>query len=808
MTEKNDYEKRKEQSVRAHTAAKFAREAASTLTTTKTHVVNGNSFYIMGISDNHNNTDVLIEELKKAAQIENLILFFLGDQGMVAEKDSKTPSHEANSIQHEVDAIVYAVKKSGIDPKKIVVYLDGNHERRIKDKTSVELGRMVCAALGIEDHYAGDSALVKIIFKDKSIKGEKAFNIFMSHGQGRQGGVGAEADKSLNMNFVKGADLILAGDTHKIVSANKTVTEFSPGQKKPYTKDVMFANPGTDQSIEEYLQIKGIPIRAVRDGEILRVQLIENEETHETEPVIDYINIRQVLTENTQKAAQKIKHYLARLEKKKYENLEQVDADYKGAALFAHQMKNEVIAKKECAKKYKHPQALKIIPLSGFNIGSKELSQKAYEQHIEKIKKLVATIAKIDDAYVILDGDMVYYDTKSIQKSTKPEDTMANIQTLAEILAPIKDKIIAYNSGKNETGIMSLIGADAKHGIKLAEEAMKTLQLCQNQAYEPASKANLKTQAQILQNQKIKEYNEKALEREYQTYVYDVDKMHELALFKKNVLDGCSGPLTSKEIAACERWTKTEIKTILAQKMTMEDVLLDASTKAGKRKINRLFPLDELTIRAPHPDLLQNILCKILELDPKHISICSDIDGYSSNLLKITDENGITRSLNVITAYKKGVGTRRAIEKKLQSMHMGADIYVSNGEEYVTKEREADIDSEGNRHIRDVIHISGGRIYDPSTVNRIYEIRVVNSSRTRIQSGIFADTDSTTITCSSLSYKTATIDNTARDVEKILEGMVVASYDRTAERVKTEILKRKQDRNKNEIASIIKKGGK
>ena len=120
-------------------------------------------------------------------------------------------------------------------------------------------------------------------------------------------------------------------------------------------------------------------------------------------------------------------------------------------------------------KSLRYAKKLQLIPLSGLNVGRKDLENDA------KFDEMVQTIAKLDDraCKVILNGDMVYYKkANNLKKINFPEDTFAYLQTLAAKLEPIKSKIIAYNSGVNEAAIMKTTGNDDGHALKLAKIAM------------------------------------------------------------------------------------------------------------------------------------------------------------------------------------------------------------------------------------------------------------------------------------------------------------------------------------------------
>ena len=802
--------------VLAYHEADKAREETNTFSGKFEYNIDDSTYYIMGISDNHNNLEALVDSLTSASYFGNMGVVVLGDQSKVSIPNSKTPSAEAKPLQVEIDTINYAIEASGINARdQILVYLDGNHEDRVKKHSSIEIGKAIAAAFGIEDRYAGNAALLTLNLKNP-LNPEKTVKVtgFLSHGQGRSGGPGAEADKSLNSKFVKGVNFVAQGDTHKIINANKVFEEYNLGGKHPIQKEKMFVNFGTDLAEEDYLLERGIPPRALRDGEILKIQLVPNQEKTDVEIVLDYVNIRQVLNDQLLNTLNKFKsNKLYYAERVDYKNLSEIEKVYKKIASEAYEELSKLKASRE-PKSLRYAKKLQLIPLSGLNIGRTDLENE------DQFNEMIQTISKLDDraCKVILNGDMVHYKKANmLDKINYPDDIFAYIQTLAAKLEPIKSKIIAYNSGVEEAKIMGTMGNDSNLASKLAKIAMKTIQLDKDLAFTPIESSKLKIEKMKIQNKQVIDYNKAVLAKAYNEFMTDGQDREEkytyLAKVKKQFMDKDLEDITAQEIENAKKWKDAEIKDVLScilkkklkKELSEKYQLLDSSTTKGQKIIDKMFPVSEFSILQPHPHLVQHILCKLLDINPKSIAINSDLTKTCDAFVKITNGNGVSQGINIVTSYKKGSKTRRATEGVLQKHHNGADIFVTNGEEYLTKEREALVDCDGTMHVQDIIHISGGRLDDPSSINRVYEIRSEIASHKRVASGIFEDTDNLTLTVSSKSYKTMGLNTFIEDAAKMFDKAIQESYSKAFENTENKLNEQKKAKAQQGIKNIVLK---
>ena len=105
----------------AYNEADKVKEQTNTFSKKFEYDIDDSTFYIMGLSDNHNDLDSLVNSLTSASYFGNMGVIILGDQGKISIPNSKTPSAEAKPLQVEIDTINYAIEASGINPKEQIL---------------------------------------------------------------------------------------------------------------------------------------------------------------------------------------------------------------------------------------------------------------------------------------------------------------------------------------------------------------------------------------------------------------------------------------------------------------------------------------------------------------------------------------------------------------------------------------------------------------------------------------------------------------------------------------------------------------
>ncbi|SMO75423.1 Calcineurin-like phosphoesterase superfamily domain-containing protein [Balnearium lithotrophicum] len=140
---------------------------------------------------------------------ENARTILLGDLFETAIIGSKGDPYTADPIETE-----FRIAKELLKPikDKILAVISGNHERRISKTVGLDIMRMFCAKLGIEDRYSPNFVVVKLRLKNLS------YFIGAHHGVG---GGRLKGGKINNLHRMGGilpnADIILMGHTHDFI---------------------------------------------------------------------------------------------------------------------------------------------------------------------------------------------------------------------------------------------------------------------------------------------------------------------------------------------------------------------------------------------------------------------------------------------------------------------------------------------------------------------------------------------------------------------------------------------------------------
>lgn len=107
---------------------------------------------------------------------------------------------------------------------KILAVTNGNHEARTWKWDGVDLMKLMCLQLGIEDRYANESALIFLRFgelsrsmKESNGSGKTrmaSYTLFITHGSGGGRKEGAKAIRLADMACIVDADIYIHSHTH------------------------------------------------------------------------------------------------------------------------------------------------------------------------------------------------------------------------------------------------------------------------------------------------------------------------------------------------------------------------------------------------------------------------------------------------------------------------------------------------------------------------------------------------------------------------------------------------------------------
>ena len=669
--------------------------------------IDGSTVYLKVVQDVHGNYTKLKKELLELSKIPNAYVLFLGDvstNGNIENEKHGNVYGNLRTPEEEILKLIKTLETEGVDIKKMMIgYLDGNHELRIQKKTSIRPGRIVTDILGCPEKYIQNAA--KIVFElNDPTNPKKKINVsgFVRHGENTPSNPGANVESLTQKALIGGVNFALAGHTHNISYGN-SVIKYLDQKGHPKERTVIAANFGSDQKDAEYADRAGYSMNGRPDGEMMRIALVLNEKKDDYSTCIDMVNTRDVLNKNALDSYEQALQIIKSIEDTEFSSEKELKQAYKDLSKKASQL----ITNKA---KVKLNTNVFFAPWCGFKIGDKNLNNE------EEINEAINLVEKLPNCKVVLNGDMIKYrlpDTFNQKRHAKyPEDSFTYLMQLADKLRPIKDKIIAYNSGSEETKIMKY------HGEELAEFAMTRLQMDEHLVYEPYNKSEYKAEQLKIQANQVEEYNKKVLRDECNRFMMDEEKYGE---FKKYI----------KENYANTKFDYEEVfKTYVALRLRKENKLISVE---NKEEVNRRFPLSEIDLKKPNKNLIQNILCTMLGINPKKISINPQYNTQTRNVIKLYTEEGKSEPIYLTGCYSTSVASRGAQENNMartQSHNLGYDIYYVNsklGGEYLTKTASV-YDVDGETKIKDVYHIAGARfdgartyVNNTYSTNRIYQ---------------------------------------------------------------------------------------
>lgn len=146
---------------------------------------------------------------------------------------------------------------------KIIGVTAGNHENRVYRNDGIDVTRLVCRELGIEEKYAPEGILIFLRFGTRSKSSghltdgrnpRQWYTIYATHGSGGGRKEGAKAIRLADMACIVDADLYLHSHTHlpMVMKQGYFRTDSSNSQAKMITR--LFVNTGAALSYGGYGQ--------------------------------------------------------------------------------------------------------------------------------------------------------------------------------------------------------------------------------------------------------------------------------------------------------------------------------------------------------------------------------------------------------------------------------------------------------------------------------------------------------------------------------------------------------------------------
>ena len=208
------------------------------------------------LGDPHCDFKHIIEMINHVRDTENAYCILNGDLMDSAVRQSIGDIYSANL--QPMEQLQQCVKIfDPIKSKILAVTGNGNHEARIYKNDGIDMTRLMCAQLGIENKYTETTAVLFIRFGENWRKKKMFYSAYITHGSGGGRKEGGKVNRIADLASIVDVDLYIHSHTHlpltfketffRIDSKNNAVT--------PVTK--LFVNTSAQLNYGGYGDIQG-----------------------------------------------------------------------------------------------------------------------------------------------------------------------------------------------------------------------------------------------------------------------------------------------------------------------------------------------------------------------------------------------------------------------------------------------------------------------------------------------------------------------------------------------------------------------
>lgn len=805
---------------------------ASDSTKTVNVPVNSNTAYYVDFCDVHlpeSNLFEFVERLKKVAAIPNCFISLGAD---MFNNSTKSSIGDTQSEVCATQAMVKMAARAILEANKEVPILDkiifinsGNHEYRSIKETSLDPTYMLACELGLQDKYVQNISRVNFQLQrtEKPTENITVRAMITHEGLGSPSSSGMQAQTAFAQRIDQGVDLVVYEHNHKVAMANTERQNGNPNKLTVTTDDKAYVNFGSSIVGGDYADKANYPYPRVGDLEVLRMTNIEGKRK------FDLVNYRSLVNQISERKLGAISSTLASLESSKYSTVAEIKKHYTDAI---KSLMKDVVANndnKAIRKDLKKPSdELYLVLLSGLDVGNEDRSYEDKQKYLDKLANIGGK------RMVVYNGNNVHY-KKAITLVNKngsflgekfPEDSFSYLETLSKNLEPFKSDLVVFNYGKEEQDIMKY------QSEALAKMAMNRLQMDEKLCYEPYNKTKLESEKLKIQAKQVENYNKGILAKAVENALEDVeeairealpysvenfDKLDPVAkeeLIQKAIQKyedlPSNGHLdqTGKVVKKQDENAKLDyLKDILSLQLRSEGEFLNLSK--DKNLISFKFPLKDIELRTPNANLIANIICSFLQIDPKQLVINPSTKTDSFYSTKIRDNNGNKRIISFVGSASNSVGSRVTIERDIRGKQINlplecATVYYTNtpfGKELMALDKSIYTDDYGAKHKYDIVFISGSSFSNELSTNRIYKLFAQEKQNEQVVSnGIYENADEPfALYCEDLSYDTIMLQDDI--VTNSVKEKMMTSYNKTLQKFYAQ----QADKNMDEISLSVDK---
>ena len=186
-----------------------------------------------------------IDWIKSKNNVRVILMGDLIDSGL---KDSVGAGTFDNNMtpEKQIDDMITMLQPVS---SKIWCSLSGNHEGRIRERTSIDVSKIISSTLGIE--YAGDMAFIKAKINSKN------YTIFATHGNTGALSIAGKLNAAMKYSTFVDADIYCTGHVHTLLNHTSEYFSISLKDKMIVKKKRHFVITGHFLNYSGYAEQKG-----------------------------------------------------------------------------------------------------------------------------------------------------------------------------------------------------------------------------------------------------------------------------------------------------------------------------------------------------------------------------------------------------------------------------------------------------------------------------------------------------------------------------------------------------------------------
>lgn len=201
------------------------------------------------IGDAHADEHEIVRRVDEARKDPYGVVILNGDLMNTATRNSVSDVY--GEIRSPMEQIEYLVTMLKPIRDKIAGVTTGNHENRVYRTDGIDIMRLVCRELGIEERYGPDGVVVFLRFglknshdRHKGRNNAQMYTIYATHGSGGGRKEGAKAIRLADMASIVDADVYLHSHTHLPMIMKNRYFRTNPFASTVTCVERLFVNTG------------------------------------------------------------------------------------------------------------------------------------------------------------------------------------------------------------------------------------------------------------------------------------------------------------------------------------------------------------------------------------------------------------------------------------------------------------------------------------------------------------------------------------------------------------------------------------